>query len=115
MLGTRFSVFITQHSLLSTQHSALLFDDPVRSRQHARRNRQADLFCSFEIDDQLDHRLLLRLGGRDAIAMMSRLFDELHEDGIVTRLYLGLSRTFSGIGSGAQSSVRRRTGDGDRW
>jgi hypothetical protein len=37
---------------------ALSFDHSIRSRQHIRRNRQADLLGGFEIDDQLE---LLRL------------------------------------------------------
>src|SRR5262249_25479763 len=33
-------------------------DHPVRPRQNIRRNRQADLLCRFEIDDELElHRL----------------------------------------------------------
>jgi hypothetical protein len=30
-----------------------LFDHPIGPRQHVRRNRQADLFGRFQIDDQL--------------------------------------------------------------
>src|SRR5499426_258850 len=37
-------------------------DHPIRSRQHVRRNRQADLFGRFEINDQLE---LLRLLHRE--------------------------------------------------
>src|SRR5688572_12714739 len=35
------------------------FDDPVRSRQHVRRNRHADLFRRLQIDDQFKLRGLL--------------------------------------------------------
>ena len=63
MLGTRFSVFITQHSLLSTQHCHLM--TAVRSRQHIRRYCDTDLFSGFQIDDELKLRRLLdgNIGG----------------------------------------------------
>src|SRR5580765_5768049 len=35
------------------------FDDFVRPSQHIRRNRQADLFCRFQIDDELELLWLL--------------------------------------------------------
>ena len=46
----------------------MLSDDPIRSRQHIRRNRQADLFCGFQIDDELELRRLFdgNLGGLGA-------------------------------------------------
>ncbi len=37
----------------------MLFDDLVRSRQHIRRNRQADLLGRFQVDDQLELGRLL--------------------------------------------------------
>ena len=45
----------------------MLFNDLVRSRQHIRRDRQADLLRRFEIDDELEfvrllHRQISRLG-----------------------------------------------------
>ena len=42
----------------------MLPNDPVRPRQHIRRNRQADLLGSFQIDHQLELRRLL--DGRSA-------------------------------------------------
>src|SRR5262245_26120128 len=36
-----------------------LLDDPIRLREHLRRNRQADLLGRLEIDDQLELRRLL--------------------------------------------------------
>src|SRR5215472_13278416 len=51
-----FSALSTRHSTLDTRPFS--FDHPVRPRQHVRRNRQADLLCRFEIDDELE---LLRL------------------------------------------------------
>src|SRR6185503_5741938 len=50
MLRTRFSV---HNSALVTQYSALSSDDLVRPRQRSMRNRQANLFSGFEVDDQL--------------------------------------------------------------
>jgi len=32
----------------------------IRPRQHVRRNREADLFCGFQIDDQLKLELATR-------------------------------------------------------
>jgi hypothetical protein len=37
----------------------MLFNDSVRSRQHIRRNRQADLLRGFQIDYELELRRLL--------------------------------------------------------
>ena len=34
-------------------------DDPIRPRHHLRRNREAELLGSFEVDDQLELRRLL--------------------------------------------------------
>ena len=54
-------VFLIPTSVLSTRSSALSSDDPVRSYQHVRRNREADLLRGFQVDDQLElHRLLDR-------------------------------------------------------
>jgi hypothetical protein len=39
---------------LLTAHRSLSFDHPIRPRQHVRRNGQADLLGSFEIDYQLE-------------------------------------------------------------
>jgi hypothetical protein len=39
---------------LLTAHCSLSFYDPVRSRQHIRRNRQADLLGGFQIDHKLE-------------------------------------------------------------
>ena len=50
--------FLIRTSVLSTRYSALSFDNPVRPRQHVRRNGQADLLGGFKINDQLE---LLRL------------------------------------------------------
>ena len=57
MLGTRFSLFITQDSLL--RYSELSFDDFIRPHQHVRRNRYTDLLSRLEIDDELKLRRLL--------------------------------------------------------
>ena len=38
---------------------ALLLNDSVGSCQHIRRDREADLFCGFQIDDELKLRWLL--------------------------------------------------------
>jgi len=46
--------------------AAWLLDHPIRPRQHIRRNRQADLFGRFEIDDELELFRLLRLGNHTA-------------------------------------------------
>ena len=53
---------------LDTPHSPLSLDHFVRSRQHVRRNRQADLLGGFEIDDELELRRLLhgQVGGLGA-------------------------------------------------
>ena len=40
-------------------HCASSLNDFVRPRQHVRRNRQADLFRGFEVDDELELRRLL--------------------------------------------------------
>ena len=43
------------------------FDHFIRSRQHIRRNRQADLLGGFEIDDESNFRLLHgKIGGLGA-------------------------------------------------
>jgi hypothetical protein len=44
-------------------------DHPVRSRQHIRRNRQADGFGRLEVDDKLELRRLLdwEIGGLPAL------------------------------------------------
>src|SRR5258706_9329803 len=44
---------------LPTVHCQLLSDNFIRPRQHIRRNRQTDLLCSFEIDDELEFLRLL--------------------------------------------------------
>ena len=36
-----------------------LSDYPVRPRQYGRRNRQADLLCRLQVDDELELRRLL--------------------------------------------------------
>ena len=53
------------HRFLTVLVALLLFDHLIRSHQHVRRNRQADLLRCLEIDDQLKlHRLLHRkIGG----------------------------------------------------
>src|SRR5262249_39089939 len=38
---------------LTARHSPL-FDHPVRSRKHVRRDRQADILSGFQIDDELE-------------------------------------------------------------
>jgi hypothetical protein len=49
----------TRHTIVDTR--PFLFDHFVRSRQHIRRNREADQLGRFEIDDELKlHRLLHR-------------------------------------------------------
>ena len=47
--------------MIGTQKAAhiLSSDHFVRSRQHIRRNRQADLLSRFQIDDELELRRLL--------------------------------------------------------
>src|SRR5262249_3558581 len=45
--------------LLTTADCLLSLDHLIRSRQHVRRNRQADLLGCFEIDDELELRRLL--------------------------------------------------------
>jgi hypothetical protein len=55
---------------------ALSFDDSVRSRQHARRNRQSDLLSCPEINDEIDptdrfHRQVLRFNaGKNALDVL---------------------------------------------
>jgi hypothetical protein len=48
--------------------AAWLLDYLIRSRQHIRRNGQADLLCGFQVDDELElHGLLHRqVGGLGA-------------------------------------------------
>src|SRR5262245_37679298 len=48
-------------STLPTRHSTLApsFDHPIRSHQHIRRDRQADLLRGFQIDDKLEFLWLL--------------------------------------------------------
>jgi hypothetical protein len=47
------------HSLPSSGLLPTLLDHPIRSRQHVRRDRDADLLCGLKIDHQLELRLLL--------------------------------------------------------
>ena len=56
---------VFSHRLFYVSCCSLLFDHFIRSRQHIRRNRQADLLCRFEIDDELELRRLLdrQVGG----------------------------------------------------
>ena len=51
----------TRGSVLVTQSSELRFllNQPIRSGQHIRWNRETDLLCGFEIDHQLKLRRLL--------------------------------------------------------
>jgi hypothetical protein len=64
---------------LDTRHSALVsFDHLVRSRQHIRRNRQADLLRSFEIDDELE---LLRPFSRADLLALVKILSSGHQHG----------------------------------
>jgi hypothetical protein len=47
------------HSLPSSGFCRRLLEHFIRSRQHVRRNRQADLFRCFQIDDEFELRRLL--------------------------------------------------------
>src|SRR5262244_3099439 len=62
----KFVLSYLRSSLLTlTLAPHVLPDHPVRPRQHIRRNRQADLFCRLQIDDELKLcRLLDRQVGR---------------------------------------------------
>ena len=66
------------HSLLPVLCWVSL-SDFVRSRQYIRRNRQADLLGSFEIDDQLELRRLL-----DRQVRGLRTFENLVDNGRYT-------------------------------
>ena len=48
--------FFIRTSVLSTRYSALSSYDFIRSRQHIRRDRQADLLRRFQVDYQLELR-----------------------------------------------------------
>ena len=52
-----------------------LFDDLIRPSQHQLRDREAQSFCGFEIDDQLELRWLLdgEIGG---LGTLENLIDE---------------------------------------
>ena len=63
------------HPLLHAGLSRRILDHLIRPRQHVRRNRQADLFGGFEIDDELKPPGLLdRNIGR--IGAFQNLIDE---------------------------------------
>ena len=54
------------HPLLHAGLSRRILDHPIRPRQHVGRNREADLFGCFQIDDELElcwllHGKVLRL------------------------------------------------------
>ena len=51
--------WIQDYMTLPLQRSVRSFDDPIRPRQHTRRNREADLFGGFQIDHQLELGRLL--------------------------------------------------------
>ena len=70
---------LSEKSLL---HQSPSLDYPIRSRQHVRRYRQADLLGGLEIDDQLELRRLLdgKIGGLGA-------FQNLVHVNVATRRY----------------------------
>jgi len=43
-----------------SQEKIILLDAPIRFREHLRRNRETNLFCGFQIDDQLKLELATR-------------------------------------------------------
>jgi hypothetical protein len=51
-------------------------DHLIRSRQHVRQNREADLFCGFQIDDEVE---LLRLLHRE-IGGLSAFYNLIDKD-----------------------------------
>src|SRR5258706_8513312 len=55
---------------LPTVHCQLLSDNFIRSRQHIGRDRQADLFGGFQVDDELELGRLFdgEIGGRGALS-----------------------------------------------
>ena len=60
---------VSDHCVLSPFYVfAPSFDHLICPRQHVRRNRQADLLCGFEIDDEIEFRRLLdrKIGGFSA-------------------------------------------------
>ena len=62
-------VFLSMHSSPRHLTSPLSPDHLIRSRQHVRRNRHADLLCGFEIDDELKLRRLLAQAGQRALRL----------------------------------------------
>src|SRR5262245_57599315 len=63
----------TCHSTLDTR--PFLLDHLIRSYQHIRRNRQADLLCRLEVDDELELRRLLH-GQVGGLGAFQNLVDE---------------------------------------
>src|SRR6478752_9161845 len=51
---TKPKMFLNRLWVTVFRFKPLLSDHPIRSRQHVGRNRQADLFCCLEIDDQVE-------------------------------------------------------------
>ena len=76
-------------SFASEQLSTPLLNHFIRPRQHIRRNRQTDLLCRFEIDDELELRRLLhgQVGGLGAFQDLVHI--SRRRAGIVT---IGLAR-----------------------
>ena len=60
-------------SELTLTLTLMSFNHFIRSRQHVRRNRQADLLGCFQIDDELELRRLLdgKIGGLGAFRILS--------------------------------------------
>ena len=71
----------------SLRHSVFSFDHPIRSGQHIRRNRQADLLRRFQIDDELE---LLGLLDRQ-IGGLSALEDSVHTAAYAVPFMAGMS------------------------
>ena len=67
-IDRRFVLMLRQIGGWRIQLILALFDHPVRPRQHVRRNREADLFRGFQIDDEFELRRLLyrKIGGLGA-------------------------------------------------
>src|SRR5690349_5576947 len=76
--GGRRTKFFYSYFVPTPHLSPRLLDHPVRTRQHVRRNGQADLLRGFEIDDQFELRWLFdgEVGGLRAF---ENLVDELRE------------------------------------
>src|SRR4029077_944473 len=82
---------------------AFLFDHLIRSRQHVRWNRQADLLGGFQIDDELELRRLLdrqifRLGAfQDLVDVSGRAPVEISDQGTVSHQATLLGKLSGGV------------------